>query len=89
MPLIVFTSNLQRHVDCPELSVAGATVGDALRAAFSANPRVRDYVVDEGGRLRRHVSIYVDGRRIVDRDGMSDAAGPDSRVYVMQALSGG
>lgn len=56
---------------------------------FSANPRLRGYVVDERGALRKHMSIFVDGDLIVDRRTLSDSVGPTSEIYVMQALSGG
>ena len=63
MPRVVFTSNLQRHVDCPEHSVRGATVRAALEEVFKAQPRVRDYVLDEQGHTRKHVVIFVEGQR--------------------------
>jgi sulfur-carrier protein len=89
MPRVVFTANLRRHVDCPEIEVTGGRVAQALQAAFTVAPRVRDYVLDEQGQLRKHVAIYVDGRRIADRERLSDAVGPESEVWVLQALSGG
>jgi len=73
MPRVVFTSNLQRYVDCTERDVRGATVAQALAAVFAEAPQVRDYVLDEQGHLRRHVHIYVDGRRVADRERLSDS----------------
>jgi sulfur-carrier protein len=89
MPRVVFTSNLQRHVACPECDVGGATVAQALAAVFAEAPQVREYVLDEQGHVRKHVAIYVDGRRIADREYLSDGVAPGSEIYVMQALSGG
>ena len=89
MPRIVFTSNLQRHVACPDQEVAGATVGQALAQVFAETPQIRDYVVDEQGHVRQHVHIYVDGIRISDRKSLSDAVTPQSEIFVLQALSGG
>jgi len=60
MPRVVFTSNLQRHVDCPEHSVAGRTVRGALQEVFAMQPRIRDYILDDQGYLRRHVHILVE-----------------------------
>ncbi|TWU00285.1 hypothetical protein Pla108_12340 [Botrimarina colliarenosi] len=51
--------------------------------------KLKSYVLDEQGRLRRHVAVFVDGRLITDRLGLSDAVTPTSEVFVMQALSGG
>jgi hypothetical protein len=39
--------------------------------------------------VRRHVHIYVDGRRISDRQRLSDTVLPSSQIYILQALSGG
>ncbi|MEN3353287.1 MAG: sulfur-carrier protein [Betaproteobacteria bacterium] len=89
MPRVVFTSNLQRHVTCPERDVSGTTVAQALEAVFAEAPQVREYVLDEHGHVRKHVAIYVDGQRIADRERLTDAVGPASEVYVLQALSGG
>ena len=89
MASVVFTQNLKRHVDCPDMEVDGTTVREVLDRVFAAHPRLRGYVVDERGALRKHMSIFIDGRQIDDRLQLSDAVLPRSEVYVMQALSGG
>jgi hypothetical protein len=89
VPVVRFTRNLERHVACPSEQVDGATVRDALHAYFGAHPEVRRYVLDDQGRVRRHVTIFVAGTAVVDRDGQSDPVGTTDEVYVMQALSGG
>ncbi len=89
MPKVVFTPNLQRHVECPETTAAGGTVGEVLANVFASNPQARSYVLDDQGALRRHMSIFVDGQLIHDRARLSDAVGETSSVYVFQALSGG
>jgi len=86
---IAFTPNLRRHVDCPTTRVEGATVRDVLERVFADNPRLRGYVCDEQGVLRKHMSVFVDGHQILDRQRLSDPVKPDAEVYVMQALSGG
>ena len=89
MASVVFTQNLKRHVDCPDVEAPGATVREVLDRVFADHPRLRGYVVDERGALRKHMSIFIDGRQIDDRLQLSDAVLPRSEVYVMQALSGG
>jgi hypothetical protein len=89
VPTVVFTPNLKRHVDCPTESVDGVTVRAVLDAVFAANPRLRGYVLDDQGALRKHMSVFVDGQQIADRAQLSDAVRPASEIYVMQALSGG
>lgn len=89
MPRVVFTSNLQRHVNCPETEVAAGTVRTALAQVFAAQPQARGYVLDEQGHLRKHVVVFVDGQRVRDRELLSDPVRDASEVYVMQALTGG
>lgn len=89
MPTVHFTANLQRHVACPSTTVEGATVGEALAAVFRHNPRLRGYVLDEQGAVRKHMNVFVDGQQIRDRAGLGDAVTSESEIYVMQALSGG
>ncbi len=86
---MVFTKNLQRHVPCPPTSAPGRTVREVLDLIFADNARLRGYVVDETGTLRKHMSIFVDGKLITDRRSLSDPVGERSEIYVMQALSGG
>lgn len=87
--MVVFTPNLRRHVECPTETVAGSTVREVLDAVFTANPRLRGYVLDDQGALRHHMNVFVDGEPIADKQLLSDPVRPSSEVYVMQALSGG
>jgi hypothetical protein len=89
VPSVVFTPAIQRHVDCPPLEVAGATVRAALEAYFGQHALARTYVIDEQGALRQHVVVFVDGAQVRDRRALDDAVGPRAEIYVMQALSGG
>ena len=89
MPRVTFTANLQRHLDVPSLEVGGATAGEVLNAVFAQKPLLRSYIVDDQGRLRRHVNVFVNSQMIADRSGLSDAVRPDDEVFVFQALSGG
>lgn len=89
MPKVVFTANLQRHIDTPEATVAAESVREALDAVFREHDKLRGYIIDEQGRLRTHMAVFVDGKRIKDRDQLSDPVLPSSEIHVMQALSGG
>jgi sulfur-carrier protein len=89
MARVTFTSNLRRHVDCPIVEAEGQTVREVLSSVFEANERLRTYVLDDQAALRKHMTILVDGKRVSDWIGLSDAVQPKSEVYVMQALSGG
>jgi hypothetical protein len=89
MATISFTQNLKRHLSVPRAEVQGETVRDALESVFEENPILRSYIVDDQGRLRKHVVVFIDGEMIEDREGLSDAIRSASDLVVMQALSGG
>lgn len=86
MATLDFTPQLRRFVDAPSLQAEVLSLAELLALAFAQRPRLRDYVLDEQGQLRPHVAVFVDGRRCLRLD---TPLRPDSRVHVMQALSGG
>lgn len=89
MALISFTPQLRRFLDVPEVQSNAVTLRAALDDVFLVNPLLRGYVLDDQGHLRANVVAFIDGRRSNDRMAMADPLLPDSRVFVMQALSGG
>ena len=89
MAKILFTRNLQRHLECPTEVHVGTTVKEVLDSYCSRHPLVRGYVLDDQGAVRRHMAIFVDGAEIRDRVRLSDTVRAEAEIYVMQALSGG
>lgn len=89
MPKVVFTPNLQRFFACAETTADGSTVREVLDDVFARHPQARGYILDDQSGLRRHMTIFVDGRMIQDRAHLSEPVGASGTVYVFQALSGG
>jgi hypothetical protein len=89
MATVIFTPNVQRHVGCPQAQAGGRTVREVLDNVFAANPQARGYVLDDQSALRRHMTIFVDGRMIHDRARLADTVGEASTIHIFQALSGG
>jgi hypothetical protein len=89
MAQLHFTSWLRELVPDGPLDAAGATVGEALGAVFALRPHVRSYVLDDRGNLRKHVCVFADGVRLPNGAALSQTIPPNSKLYVMQALSGG
>lgn len=89
MAKITFTVNLKRHIDCPEQRVAGSSVAEVLDGVFCSNPKLRGYILDDQGAMRKHINIFLDGSPIADREKLTDVTKEQSEIYVMQALSGG
>lgn len=89
MAHLIFTQQLARFLPVPEVDTGAADLRGALDDAFAGQPRLRGYVLDEHGHLRENVVIFIDGQRTRERQRLDDALRPDSRVYILQALSGG
>lgn len=89
MPSVRFTRNIQRHVECPTIDVPGSTLSEVLDAYFATNERARGYVLDDGGKLRKHMAVFIDGQQIDDRDTLSDRVPSGAVIDVVQSLSGG
>lgn len=89
MVSVVFGQALQRHIKCPPVEVTGATVRDALEAAFAIHPSARSYVLDDQAHVRKHVSIFCDGKMVRDRTTLTEEVSRDSRILIVPALSGG
>jgi hypothetical protein len=89
MAKLVFTQQLRRFTEAPEIDTPATHLREALEAAFAVNPRLRAYVLDEQGHLRTHVVIFIDGHRVRDRIALDERLSPTSSIHVLQALSGG
>ncbi|HET8905071.1 MAG TPA: MoaD/ThiS family protein [Saccharospirillum sp.] len=89
MVTVTFTPNLQRHVSSPPRELTATTVADALQQIFAENQTLAGYILDDQHRLRKNITIFVDGTMIQDRNTLSDPLQPTSDVQVLQALSGG
>jgi sulfur-carrier protein len=71
--------------DLADHQLDGATVAELLTGLERANPRMGGWVLDERGSIRRHINVYVNGER-----GAADTAvGPEDRIEVLPAITGG
>ncbi len=75
----------QRAGDGAEHAVAGGTVAELLRSLESAQPALGGWILDERGRVRRHINVFVNGEL-----GSAETTVEDSDcVDVLPAISGG
>lgn len=72
--------------DRANVSADGSTLAEILEDLDRQFPGIRFRVLDEQGRVRQHVNLWVDGERERDLDRLLDGV---DEVVVMQALSGG
>ncbi|MET0546087.1 MAG: MoaD/ThiS family protein [Caulobacterales bacterium] len=89
MPILVCTRHLANIGPCEPVEFDGGDVRAVLDAAAKDHPRLKSYVLDDHGVLRKHVVIFIDGV-MQKRAGVLDAPLlQGSEVCVFQALSGG
>ncbi len=76
-------------MDVADVHTSAIELRTALDEAFARNPRLRGYVLDDQGHLRANMAVFIDGRRITDRETLDHPLSDGTEVYVLQALSGG
>ena len=83
---IVVTPQIERFVACPPAEVEAGDLRGALDALFERTPRLRSYLLDDRGALRRHVRVFVDGTTEND---LARRLDDGAEIYIMQSLTGG
>lgn len=90
MARVTYTNHLVRYFPAlAEEDVDAADVRALVRELDTRHPGLAGYLVDDRGRLRQHVNIFVGGAPLRDRATLTDALAHDARVHIAQALSGG
>ncbi|HEV2639763.1 MAG TPA: ubiquitin-like small modifier protein 1 [Actinocrinis sp.] len=72
-----------------EVSVSGATLGEVVDALEAAHPGLRDRVLDDSGKLRRFVNVYVDDDDVRFAEGLATPTKDGSNVSIIPAVAGG
>jgi molybdopterin synthase sulfur carrier subunit len=72
-----------------EVSVDGATVGEALHALDAAHPGFAERLFDEAGALRRFVNVFLDEEDIRFLDGVATSVPDGQTISIVPAVAGG
>lgn len=90
MAKINFTSALKRFFPrLTSVELPGETVSEVVQQLEKAYPGLTDYILDEQGKLRKHVNIFIGEELIQDKETLQDKLSPTDEVFILQALSGG
>ena len=85
MAVVRLRGQLKAMAGAAEHPLDAATVGELMRALEGARPALAGWILDERGRIRPHINVFVNGEH-----GTEDTrVGADDRVEVLQAISGG
>lgn len=87
MPIrVVVTRQIERYLACPPAEIEAGNVRDALEQVITRTPKLRSYVLDDRGHLRKHVRLFVNGAAA---DCLDQPLSDGDELYVMQSLTGG
>jgi molybdopterin converting factor small subunit len=67
------------------LEVSATTVDGMIDALDAAWPGMRDRICDSTPAIRRHMNVFIDGRRAT----LATPLAPGAEVFVLTAISGG
>ena len=84
-PLEVAKHALGKAAQVPSVFLS-VTPERALREAAASTQRwqVRRFILDDAGRIRPRLNVFLDGRPVLDRIGMSDPVHLNAKIVVQQ-----
>ncbi|GAB1267171.1 hypothetical protein NBRC116493_04240 [Aurantivibrio infirmus] len=89
MAYITCTSHLESVGPCEPRYYEGDNLKVLLEKARADFPRLPNYLLDDHGKLRKHVAVFIDGDLQNKETALDKPLIDTSEVYLMQALSGG
>jgi molybdopterin synthase sulfur carrier subunit len=72
-----------------EVSTEGETLAEVIDALEGAHPGLRARVLDDSGKLRRFVNVYVNDDDVRFAEGLATKTGDGSSVSIIPAVAGG
>ena len=71
------------------IEVEAATLGEAFRRMDETAPMIRSQLLDETGKVRAFVGIFVNSEQLAALDCGSRALPPGSQITIIMAIAGG
>jgi molybdopterin synthase sulfur carrier subunit len=75
--------------DQSQVSASGANLSEVIESLESDYPGIKARVIDETGKLRRFVNIYVAEEDVRFADGLNTATPAGTQVSIIPAVAGG
>jgi molybdopterin synthase sulfur carrier subunit len=73
----------------PEVEVAGANVGEVLRALTAEHPDTETQLFGLDGDLNRYVNVYLNDEDVRVLNGLDTAISDGDTVVILPAMAGG
>ena len=72
-----------------ELSAAGGTVGEVLRALAQEHPATESQLFSQEGELNRYVNVYLNDEDVRVLDGLDTPVKDADTLVILPAMAGG
>ena len=72
-----------------EVSAQGATLAEVIEDLEASHPGLRARLLDDAGKLRRFVNVYVDDDDVRFADGLATATSEGAKLSIIPAVAGG
>ena len=72
-----------------EVSAAGGTVGEVLRALAAAHPDTESQIFSGDGQLNRYVNVYLNDEDVRVLDGLDTPVKDADTLVILPAMAGG
>ncbi len=69
----------------PVVTLSGSTIGEVIDALDARWPGMRDRLCDTSPAIRRHINVFVGGKRAT----LATRLSPNAEVTILTAISGG
>lgn len=83
---VMIPSALRSYTEAGHAEAEGTTLARLLDDLERRHPGIRFRMVDEQGRIRRHIRIFINGRQEYD---LARPLAAGDEIIIAQALSGG
>ncbi|MHB8586120.1 MAG: MoaD/ThiS family protein [Thermoplasmatota archaeon] len=90
MARVFLPKSLRHFWSGPEtVDVPGANLADVIRALNAAHPGLTDRVVDEQGRIRPYVHVFVNRKAVGDVAPSEVRLQGDDSIHIVPSVAGG
>ncbi len=72
-----------------EVPASGSTVGEVIADLETRHPGISTRLLDDQGKLRRFVNVYVNDEDVRFLDGLDTPLSPDAQLSIIPAVAGG
>ncbi|MDI6770407.1 MAG: MoaD/ThiS family protein [Anaerolineales bacterium] len=90
MPVLKMPTPLRSYVDGQaEVTVTGATVGEAMQSLVTQFPALKAHLYNGEGQLRPFVNLFIGESNIKDLQGLGTSLGEDDKLLLVPSIAGG